>query len=67
MTIAIALKDRENKRIILGTDTQATYGQIILQTNDKIIELPIQIVDGYHEPIATETLHIAITGDLYLA
>lgn len=67
MTIAIALKDTHNKRIIVGTDTQATYGQLTYKTEDKIIELQIQIVDGYDETITTEVLHIAMAGNLYLS
>jgi len=67
MTIAIALKDTKNKRIIIGTDTQATYGQLTYTTQDKIIEIPINIVDGYNETINTEVLHIAMAGCLYLS
>ena len=58
MTIVIVLKDTKNKKIILGTDKQATWGQLIFNTNDKIIELPIEITDGYNETIHTETLYI---------
>lgn len=67
MTIVIALKDKQNKRIILGTDKQATWGQLIFNTNDKIIELPIEITNGYGETIETETLYIGFCGLLYLS
>ena len=66
MTIVIVLKDTKNKKIILGTDKQATWGQLIFNTNDKIIELPIEITDGYNETIHTETLYIGFCGRLYL-
>lgn len=67
MTIVIALNDKQNKRIILGTDKQATWGQLIFNTNDKIIELPIDITDGYGNVFETETLYIGFCGLLYLS
>lgn len=66
MTIAIALKDLKNNQIILGVDKQATCGQIIHKTKDKLIELPIDVIDGYGETVDTEILHIALSGNLYL-
>lgn len=66
MTIAIALKDLKNNQIILGVDKQATCGQIIHKTKDKLIELSIDVIDGYGETVDTEILHIALSGNLYL-
>lgn len=66
LTIAIALKDIKNNQIIIGTDKQATCGQVIYKTNDKLIEVPIDIIDGYGETIDTKTFHIALSGNLYL-
>ena len=41
MTVIVALKDPEHKSIILGTDTQVTSGQIMHESNGKIITLPL--------------------------
>lgn len=66
MTIIVALKDKENKRIILGSDKQATTGQMKFKTENKIIEKEIEITDGYGEIITTKKMHIALCGFLYL-
>jgi len=66
MTIIIALKDKKNKNIILGTDTQATGGQIIYTVENKTITLPLTITDGYNETIKETEIHILFTGYTYL-
>ena len=66
MTIIIALKDKKNKRIILGADAQTTRGQEIGLPVNKLIEIPIDVVDGYGELIFTEILHIAVCGWAFL-
>lgn len=67
MTIIIALKDKKNKEVILGADKQATCGQMKYQSKDKLIEIPIDIIDGYGKKIDTEILHIALTGHMFLS
>lgn len=66
MTIIIGLKDTKNKKIILGADTQCTRGQEEIHGVNKIIEIPIDIVDGYGETIKTEILYIASCGWSFL-
>ena len=67
MTIIIALKDKENKRIILGADKQATYGQVINKVSSKLFHIPVNITDGYGTIIDTCKLHIAFSGCLPFA
>lgn len=67
MTIIIALKDTQNKRIIIGADKQVTYGDTVQKVSTKIISLPVNITDGYGEIIDTKKMHIAISGYPHLA
>lgn len=67
MTIIIALKDTQNKRIILGADKQVTYGDTVQKVSTKIISIPVNITDGYGEIIDTKKMHIAISGYPHLA
>lgn len=62
MTVIISLKDKKNKRIILGADTRTTRGHEIGRPVNKIISIPIEIVDGYGETKHIKELHIAICG-----
>lgn len=62
MTIIIALKDKKNKRIIIGADKQGTLGQCKVKVPTKIFSLPVDIVDGYGEVIDTAKIHIGISG-----
>ena len=66
MTIVIAVRDKKNKRIILGADKQATRGQLILKSTSKLFSLPVNIVNGYGEIIDTKTIHIGFSGSPYL-
>lgn len=64
MTIIVALKDKENNRIILGADKQSTCGQIIHKSPSKIIELPITVKD--EESIEKKKLHIGLCGYAFM-
>ena len=64
MTIIVALKDKENKRIILGADKQATWGQLIYKSPSKLIELPITIED--EESIEKSKIHIGLCGYCFM-
>lgn len=66
MTIVIALKDEDNKRIIMGADNQATAGQLCYKGGKKIIALEVPIVDGYGEVLKFERLHIGVSGNYWL-
>ncbi len=62
----MALKDRVNKRIIIGADNQGTSGQISLKYGSKIFDLNIPIVDGYGEIIKFEKLYVAVSGHYWI-
>ena len=65
MTVIVALKDPEHKSIILGTDTQVTSGQIMHESNGKIITLPLVEVDGFDKTINEKEIIIATCGRSY--
>ena len=62
MTIIIALKDKENKRIIIGTDKQGTGGQIIHEVPSKIVTIPLQVITNTGETKEEKIIHILISG-----
>lgn len=67
MTIIIALKDTQNKRIILGSDRQGTAGQIKETVKDKIIKKDITITDAYTNTIDTRECYIGLAGHVFLS
>lgn len=66
MTIIIALKDEENKRIILGADKQSSCGQIIYKSSGKIISVPIQIEDEYGKKLRKTEINMGLCGYAFL-
>ena len=66
MTIIVAVKDKENKRIILGTDSLANNNGIKCKAGSKILKLNIPICDGYGEIIDEKPLYIGLSGYGYL-
>ena len=66
MTIIVALKDEENKRVILGADKQATCGQIIHKAKSKMISLPLKIEDKYGKVIKKTKIHIGLCGYAFM-
>ena len=64
MTIGIALKDRKNNQIIIGTDRQETLGEdIISVTHDKkFVCKELKIVDGYCNHIDTHEIYFIFAG-----
>ena len=63
MTIGIALKDKENKRIIIGSDKQATLGDIkSVRPDEKYVTKKVKIVDGYYNHIDTHEIHFLLAG-----
>ena len=66
LTIVIALRDVENKRIIMGADNQATMGQLCYKGGKKLFSLDIPIVDGYGDILKFEKLHIGFSGNYWL-
>lgn len=66
LTILVALKDKKNNRIILGTDKQVTTGSVKELIHNKIVTVNIPVVDGYGEKIRTDKCHIAIAGYVYI-
>ena len=66
MTIVIALKDPENKRVIMAADRRIISGQLIYKAHTKLFSLPLNIVDGYGEVIDTATIHIGFAGASFL-
>lgn len=66
MTIVCAVKDKENKNIILGADTMGTVGQLKVNSMGKIIEVKIPIIDGYGEIITEKSLWIGSSGYAFI-
>lgn len=64
MTIIVALKDKENKRIILGADKQASKGQMIYKFPSKLIELPLTIED--EDSMEKSKIYIGVCGHGFL-
>lgn len=64
MTIGIALKDKENKRIIIGSDKQGTLGDDIKVTipDKKHVRKEVKIVDGYYNHIDTQEIYFVFAG-----
>lgn len=64
MTIGIALKDKENKRIIIGSDRQSTLGDDIkfATPNKKHVCKEVKIIDGYYNHIDTKEIYFAFAG-----
>lgn len=67
MTIVIAIKDTKKKQIILGSDKRATRGGEVYTCSDKIITLPIKIINGYEEEVGIKPLYICISGHMFLS
>lgn len=67
MTIGIALKDKENHRIILGSDKQSTLGDIkTVSSEPKQVTCEIKIVDGYYNHVDTKEIHFLFAGWSFL-
>ena len=63
MTIGIALKDKEQNRIIIGSDKQSTIGDIKNTVKgSKHVCKTINIIDGYCNNIATKEIHFLLAG-----
>ncbi|MBQ6219921.1 MAG: hypothetical protein IJH63_00870 [Methanobrevibacter sp.] len=63
MTIGIALKDKKNHRIIIGTDRQATLGDEIQATvKKKYVCRELEIIDGYENVIGTRKIYFILAG-----
>lgn len=63
MTIGIALKDKKNNRIILGSDRQATLHDIKTTIPEtKYVMKEVKIVDGYCNHIDTHEIHFLFAG-----
>ena len=64
MTIGIALKDKENNRIIIGSDKQITAGYDVKLTipDKKHLTREVKIIDGYCNHIDTKQIHFVIAG-----
>lgn len=66
MTVIVAFNDKEHKKIIVGTDSQTTAGQIKYTSDTKMISKEINIVDGFNKKIKTIEILLAITGRAYM-
>jgi len=62
LTVIVALKDKKNNRIILGTDKQMTYGYTKDIIDSKILNINIPVIDGYGETVRTDECYIAVAG-----
>lgn len=67
MTVIVAVRDKKNKKIVLGTDSLGTSGGgLKVNIGSKILKLDVPICDGYGEIIETKPLYIAISGYGYI-
>lgn len=66
MTIIIALKDKQNNRIIFGSDRAETLGQYTETCPCKIITKEITIIDGYYNEIDKTQVYIGASGRGFL-
>lgn len=64
MTIGIALKDKQNNRIILGADKQVTLADDIktVTSDKKYVKKEIHIIDGYYNHIDTHEIYFMFAG-----
>ena len=67
MTIIIALKDKQNKRIIFGSDRLESQGIICGVCKNKIITKKVNIVDAYYNDLDTKEIHIGLAGYGFIA
>lgn len=66
MTVIIALKDNDNKCVYFGADTQGTRGDMSSYWGNKIISLPLKIVNNQGDTVRVDTLYIGVSGSHYL-
>ncbi len=66
MTVIVAVRDKKNKNIVLGTDSLGTMSGLKVDVGSKILKLDIPICNGYGEVIETKPLYIGISGNGYI-
>ena len=69
MTVIVAFKDLENNRIILGSDGQGTSDDIQLDFGDKILKVPIPVIECEDEsvPCKYNDLYVCVSGSHYIS